>query len=169
MKFMLPTPSTPQAVLAGALKPALGYLPAKMATPQGVVMTLAIGQQESGYATRQQYGNGPAHGFWQNEKGGGVKWVLSHRASMALASHLCISRFVPANQNDVWAAMLEDDILSAGLARLLLWTDPSPLPDVGDIEEAWKLYMRVWRPGRPRADHWNDSYEAAVAAIAKAP
>lgn len=168
MKYMLTTPSNPQAVLEGALRPALDLLPAKMGTPEGIVMVLAMGEQESKYATRQQYGGGPAHGFWQNEKGGGVKGVMTHRASTALAAHLCFVRHVPANITDVYMAMLEDDVLAAGMARLLLWTDAAPLPPLGHVEDAWRAYMRVWRPGKPRPDEWADSYSAALAAFDKA-
>ncbi len=165
MKLMLPTPSSSKAVLEGALKPALAYLPAKMATTAGMVLPLVIGEQESKYRTRQQYGNGPAHGFWQNEKGGGVKGVLTHPASSALAAALCAIRQVEATPDAVWAAMLEDDILAAGLARLLLWTDAAPLPRLGDAEGAWAVYSHVWRPGKPRPDEWLDSYAKAFAAV----
>lgn len=167
MNFMLPLPSNPKAVLGQALRPALAMLNVlpRMGTPEGLVVALAIGEQESKYLTRQQYGNGPAHGFWQNERGGGVKGVLSHPASAALASRLCSLRGVPANQVDVWNAMLEDDILAAGLARLLLWTDPHSLPAMGDVAGAWNLYARVWRPGKPRPLEWPTSYAAACAAL----
>jgi hypothetical protein len=168
MKLMLPTPSSSKAVLTGALKPALAYLPAKMATTAGMVMTLAIGEQESKYRTRQQYGNGPAHGFWQNEKGGGVKGVLTHPASRDLAATLCAIRQVEATPDAVWVAMLEDDILAAGLARLLLWTDALALPRLGDAEGAWITYTRVWRPGKPRPEEWIDSYAKAYAAVGQA-
>lgn len=38
-------------------------------------------------------------------------------------------------------------MLAAGLARLLLYTDPARLPGLGDEEGAWQLYLRTWRPG----------------------
>jgi len=167
MRFTLPLPSDPRTVLDQALKPALALLKVtdRMGKPEGLVLTLAIGEQESKYLTRQQYGNGPAHGFWQNERGGGVKGVLSHPSSAALASRLCSLRGVEPTQNAVWQAMLEDDILAAGLARLLLWTDPKPLPALGDLEGSWATYQRVWRPGKPRSNEWAASYTKAMNAI----
>lgn len=47
----------------------------------------------------------------------------------------------------VHPALEVDDVLAAGFARLLLWTDPHRLPAVGDVEGAWQLYLRTWRPG----------------------
>src|SRR5690606_12884686 len=40
-----------------------------------------------------------------------------------------------------------DDVLAAAFARLLLWTNPSLLPFIGDEEGAWQAYLREWRPG----------------------
>jgi len=34
-------------------------------------------------------------------------------------------------------------------ARLLLWFDPSALPDVGNLKAQYDTYIRVWRPGKP--------------------
>lgn len=47
----------------------------------------------------------------------------------------------------VWQAIERDDVLACALARLLLYTDPSRLPDLGDEAGAWDLYLRTWRPG----------------------
>lgn len=34
-----------------------------------------------------------------------------------------------------------------GLARLLLYTDPARLPELGAEAGVWQLYLRTWRPG----------------------
>jgi len=47
----------------------------------------------------------------------------------------------------IWVVIGFDDVLAAGLARLLLWSDPRRLPAVGDEEGSWALYLRTWRPG----------------------
>ena len=47
-------------------------------------------------------------------------------------------------------------------ARLLLFTDPKRLPEVGDAKGAWNLYIRTWRPGKPHRGTWNDLYDQAV-------
>ena len=54
----------------------------------------------------------------------------------------------------IYAALEYDDVLAAGVARLLLWTDPKALPPVGDVDAAWALYLRTWRPGKPKPDSW---------------
>ena len=64
-----------------------------------------------------------------------------------LARGLCAVRGVPAQPRAVWEAIEHDDVLAAGLARLLLFTDPARLPGLGDEEGAWQLYLRTWRPG----------------------
>ena len=48
------------------------------------------------------------------------------------------------------AALEHDDVLAAAFGRLLLWTDPRAPPAVGDESGAWALYLRCWRPGKPR-------------------
>lgn len=145
------------------IDPALALLPT-MAGDTACVMLVAIGLQESGFTAREQAG-GPAHGFWQFEKGG-VRAVLKNPRTMLSAAKLCQARNVPATEADVYEALLDDDILAAGFARLLLWADPQPLPT--DVHGAWNCYLRNWRPGRPRPEHWGDNYDAAVAAVGAA-
>jgi hypothetical protein len=148
MQCQLALPSSPSIVLEDALKPALGYLPAKMGKPNAVAEVLAIGYQESdGYRSRLQYQGGPARGLWQNEKGGGVKGVMTHPASRDFAAMLCNIREVVPTVDAVYTALAYDDVLAAGMARLLLWTDAAPLPTLGDAEGSFLTYIRVWRPG----------------------
>jgi hypothetical protein len=149
-------------VMRTAIEPALALLPAKLDSPPARVMLLAIGQQESRFTDRVQKGGGPAHSFWQFEAGGGVKGVMNHAASQALARALCAQRGVPFERRAVWQAMASDDVLGAGLARLLLWTDPLALPARGDAQGGWDLYERVWRPGKPHRDTWDGFYAKAV-------
>ena len=133
-----------------AITPALALLPAKMTSPQAELMLLAIGLQESELKYRRQHGNGPARSLWQAEQGGGmVAGLLGfHKQDVQdLARGLCAVRGVPAQARAVWEAIEHDDVLAAGLARLLLYTDPARLPGLGDKEGAWQLYLRTWRPG----------------------
>lgn len=124
-------------------------------------MLLAIGLQESRFVHRRQI-KGPARGFWQFEQGGGVRGVLQHGASSALAAKICAARKVPPMSTAVYAALEHDDILACCFARLLLWTDPKPLPAIGDKQAAWDLYERTWRPGKPHRDTWDNLYDRAV-------
>lgn len=61
----------------------------------------------------------------------------------------------------VLAACEHHDALSLGLGRLLIWTDPDPIPR--DAEAAWEVYRRLWRPGHPRHETWEDAWEWPVA------
>lgn len=142
-----------------AVQDAFSLLPKKMDTPAARVILAAIGYQESdAYATRRQYGGGPAAGYWQFEKGG-IRGVMLHAASVRLAIEVCEARGVEFNSQVIWLALQVDDVLAAAFARLLMWTDSQPLPVLGDVEGAWKLYAeRCWRPGKPHKDKWPTSY-----------
>lgn len=134
-------------VVEKAIRPALAALPARMRSREAVVMLLAIGLQESLFKYRRQMADGPARGLWQFEKMGGVAGVLQHRTTTTLAAEICRARGVAAAAGDVHAALEHDDVLAAAFARLLLWTDPKALPGLNDVDGAWQLYLRTWRPG----------------------
>lgn len=154
-----------------ALAPALALLPAAMDTPEARVMLLAIGLQESRLVHRRQLvGNpprpvGPAKGLWQFERGGGCKGVVEHPASRYWMAKACAARGVQFTATALWNALEHDDVLAAAAARLLLFTDPRRLPHVGDEREAWNLYMRTWRPGKPHRATWPSLYAQALAAV----
>jgi hypothetical protein len=139
-------------------------LPCKFDSPAATVMLLAIGLQESRFEHRQQIG-GPARSFWQFEKGGGVRGVLTHPATKAHAQAVCVLRNIPATSDAVYARMLEDDLLGCCFARLLLYSDPAPLPLIGQRERAWEYYLRNWRPGKPHEKTWAALYSEAVDAL----
>lgn len=175
---------TPREIRNGPLAEALLLLPAKMTSPEAEVMTLAIGLQESRFENRRQLvgsppkPTGPAKSFWQAEQGGGmVTGLLRYHDDRVrdLAVGLCAVRGVAPAARDVWDAIEHDDVLAAGLARLLLFTDPAKLPGLGDEEGAWQLYLRTWRPGaHSRGDaaakaslrqKWAKNYGKALEAV----
>ncbi|MFY3134208.1 hypothetical protein ACOTF1_24495 [Achromobacter ruhlandii] len=156
-------------IIDTAVSPALALLPTRMDTPAARVMLLAIGLQESRFVHRRQIG-GPARGLWQFEKGtrasrGGVWGVYLHPASKDRLAALCKARSVACDPDAIYAALEYDDVLAAGVARLLLWTDPKALPPVGDADAGWALYLRTWRPGRPHPETWPDLYRQAAAQV----
>ncbi|MBK1979147.1 hypothetical protein JE034_09780 [Achromobacter xylosoxidans] len=156
-------------VVERAIEPALALLPARMDTPAARVMLLAIGLQESRFVHRRQIG-GPARGFWQFEKGsrasrGGVWGVYLYPASKGHLAALCKARSVACDPDAIYGALEYDDVLAAGVARLLLWTDPKALPAVGDVDSGWALYLRTWRPGRPHPKTWPRLYAQAMVAL----
>lgn len=148
-----------------AIAPALVLLPPKMSSPQAWVQMFAMGLQESKLVERRQIlsggGPGPATGMWQFEEGGGVKGVLAHALTADLARSVCAARGVRPDRREVWRALEVDDVLAAAFARLLLWTDRPPLPEHRDVEGAWRLYVRTWRPGRPHRQTWNAHHARA--------
>jgi hypothetical protein len=161
---MLPLPISPADALLHVIGPALALLPCNMNTPAARVLLLAIALQESALRYRRQVG-GPAVGLWQFERGGGVRGVLQHRASRLRALMLCEARGVPPTDEEVYEALERDDVLAAGFARLLLWTDPMALPRLGYEWTAWEAYIRTWRPGKPHSKRWPANYASALAAV----
>ena len=156
-----------------AINEALGLLPSTMDSVQARVMLFAIGLQESRFTDRVQRPRkpggkpGPARGFWQFEEGteksrAGVTGVMLHAATAKHAERICELRGVPFEAHAIWAQLEHDDVLAACFARLLLWTDPKPLPALSDTWGAWALYVeRTWRPGSPHRSTWAGFHAAA--------
>ncbi|MCE5979048.1 hypothetical protein [Pseudomonas sp. JR33AA] len=128
------------------IREGLALLPPQMGTRPARVILHAINLQENPTRLEQQV-KGPARGDYQFEKGGGVVGVMTHGAAKAKAQEVCRARGVAFNADSIYQAIGRDPVLAAALARLLLWTDPKPLPEAGDEQGAWALYLRVWRPG----------------------
>lgn len=138
---------------------AFAMLPPRMNSISAVAQMLATGLQESEFLVRVQHGNGPAHSYWQMERGGGVKGVLTHPATNAYALEVCRACAVDPTPEAVWDRMATDDVLGAAFARLLLWTSPHPLPGPDDAEAAWRMYAdELWRPGKPHHDTWGQNF-----------
>lgn len=152
------------AIIEYAINPAMALLPPKMTSDKATVMLLAIGLQESRLTYRKQIG-GPAKSFLQFESGGGVKGVMTHPASGEPSKDLCQSLGVPFARDSIFMAMEFNDVLAFGLGRLLLYTDPKALPEIGDAQAAWDLYQRVWRPGKPHRQTWDDLYSVACKVV----
>ena len=158
---------TARADILSILDAALAGLPPSMDTPQARVQLIAIALQESRLIHRAQLvkgkpgAKGPARGLWQFELGGGVAGVLTHPASM----HHALIDATGRSNRDVWLALETDDVLACRLARLLLWTDPRPLPKRGDAAAGWNYYIRTWRPGKPHPGTWGAFWREAEALV----
>ena len=147
-------------IITKAYLPALDIIGVKD-SDEARVMMLAIGLQESRFEHRRQMNSGPAMGFWQFERGGGVRGVLRHATSKAKAAKLCQARNTMDMEMQAWQGLQYDDVLAAGFARLLLLTDPRALPDVTDTVGAWDYYIRNWRPGKPHIETWAKCHRQA--------
>lgn len=149
------------------LDPALAFLALNtglQSDDRARILLLAIAGQESDLRHRKQVG-GPARGFWQFEKPGGVRGVLNHPASAMRADKLCRALEIEPKEDEVYEAIAYSDHLATGFARLLLWTDSAPLPAINDAEAGWQYYQRLWRPGKPRRTDWDANYSTAVTMV----
>lgn len=142
------------------LPKAFALLPPKMESNEAKVMLLSTGLQESMLKHRFQIvqgkpgAKGPARGLWQFEKGGGVRGVLTHKASAGLAKEIQAELGHGRGVDAAYEALEHDDVFAAVFARLLYYTDPYNLPEVDQVRRAWNLYERTWRPGRPHPETW---------------
>lgn len=154
------------AILAPALVRFHQHLPSIPVPRAAQVMLLAIAGQESAWKYHlQQSAGSAAHGYWQFERMGGVNGVLTHPKVGPIAAALCKDVYVQPSATAVWGflATAAGDYLATAFARLLLWTDPAPLPTTqGD---GWSCYTGLWRPGKPRPHDWPANYQAAAAAV----
>jgi hypothetical protein len=141
-------------------------------SPEATRFLLAVAGQESACTHRAQITRsgapGPARSFWQGELTGGmVHGVLHfnseriHRMSRALYA----ASDVAPQREAIWRAIEWHDPLAYGLARLLLLTDPFPIPTTQ--QAAWDCYLhRLWRPGRPHPETWPGWWQGAGACLA---
>lgn len=140
---------------------ALSMLPAKMTSGPARAMMLAIGLQESRFDHRVQVG-GPAHGYWQFEKGGGIRGVMKHPSThAALKVTLDTLDYRNASETELYNAVIHNDVLAAVFARLLLWSSPIIAPQWTDVDLGWKLYYTTWRPGKPHPETWGAHFARA--------
>jgi hypothetical protein len=141
--------------------------------PAADAMSIACGFQESRFATRDQRDAanaiGPATGWWQFEKNGGVAEILEARQTRDVATELCRRAGVKAERDPVWRlfASAAGDELACAFARLLVWKDPAALPSAA--QEAYAYYDRNWRPGKKRPQDWPASWAVALEIVGALP
>jgi len=161
---------TPDTFFTRVVQPTLRWMAdspglAIPATDSARVLLMAIAGQESRWAARRQIG-GPARSYWQFELGGGVAGLF--RVAPGQLRAVCAACDVAFDAATVFEAMAWHDTLACAMARLLLWTDPAPLPAVGDKDMGWQYYLRCWRPGVPHPESWPGLYDQSLAAIGRA-
>lgn len=159
---LITLPATIQIVHRDVIIPALQELPTKMFSLQAVTQLLVTGGQESGYITRLQLGDGPAHGLWQFERGGIAAVLNNPKSHGYLVGYLQSQTNIGISVNNVYDAVAVDDITACVVSRLMYWTDPQPLPKFGDEQAAWEYYIRNWKPGKPNRDRWAHWYPKVV-------
>lgn len=133
---------------------------------------LAIGLQESRLLETLQRASGGrpmptlARGFWQFEKGGGVRGVLTH-GSTVWFRQLLLEADWPLTEDALHYALAYNQHLAASAARALLWTDSQALRDQEGY--AWEYYKRVWAPGKPKPATWGAFWQEAQLVLEKNP
>ena len=153
-------------------------LPPSMWSPRALRLLAAICLQESGGENIPQRladgSEGLAAGFPQMQANG-IEDVLVNSASAALAA-VCTERsgilgadgakYPPGPRGYplgathpvavlVRANFLNFPTLQMQLARLMLWDNPNPLPQMGDGDGMWAYYLETWRPGKPNRERWD--------------
>lgn len=164
---------TPIKLLRTAIIPAAVEL-APLGVPDSPAarrFLLAIALQESRLMHRRQLSadgteSGPAMSYWQFEKGGGCKGVLSHRTVAPMMRSACASFNVAPNAADLWQAMQFQDVVAAVAARLLIYTLPDGLPQTP--EQGWAQYIEAWRPGKPHPETWVANWAVADSTVRSA-
>jgi hypothetical protein len=139
---------------------------------KATVLVMTIAGQESRWEHRRQIGIGSYHpqkvgarGYWQFESTWGGPVALNdvmQKTPTQLAA-VCAHLDVPVDELTLYEALAWNDTLACALARLMLWQDPHPLPEIGNKVAAWDYYIRNWRPGAPHPQTWGDYYDTAVA------
>jgi hypothetical protein len=153
----------PAAFFDNIVHPSLNFL--ATVTPvssdaRAHLLTMAIPGQETGWAARRQMAGGPARSYWQAEEGGALAEMFGRAAPHFKA--VCAALDIPFDRKVAWDAIIWNDTLACCMARLRLWVDPAPLPEIGDADGAWEYYIRTWGPGMPRRESWNGRYSTAM-------
>ncbi|WP_288843932.1 hypothetical protein [uncultured Deefgea sp.] len=160
---------TPTRLLNQGIKPAL----AELQTTFGIADSLearrfliAIALQESNIAHRRQVTSsgkedGPAASYWQFEKGGGCRGVLTHAAVAKTMKLVLSANDIGESPQELWEAMRFNDVVAATAARLLIYTLPNKLPTT--MQDGWNQYLKAWRPGKPHPDKWASCWTTADA------
>jgi hypothetical protein len=143
-------------------------------TDRASVMVMAAAGQESGWRNRRQIGIGQyypqsigARGYWQCESTWGGPVAINdvmQKTPRQLAA-ICAWLEIPTDELALYEAIAWNDTLACAIARLLLWQDPAPLPEIGNKVASWDYYRRNWRPGLPHPELWPANYDAAVKAV----
>lgn len=156
---------TPSKLLKTAIIPALSELESAGIKDsfEARRFLLAIALQESRLRHRRQVvgtaETGPAASYWQFERGGGCRGVLTHKAVSQRMRQVCADYCIEQTEQGLWEAMRYQDIVAACAARLLIYTLPSALPT--SEPDGWQQYIDAWRPGKPHPQTWAANWEMA--------
>ncbi len=150
-----------QLMIESTLATAFSLLPSRLFSREAVQLLLAIGWQESRFEKRAQV-EGPARGFWQFERAGGIRGVLEHpKTKVDIRYALAALKYENADEHRCYAAVEHNDVLAACFARLLLVPHPKALPKLDEPLAGWDYYLKTWRPGKPHPKTWHFAWDWA--------
>lgn len=151
---------------AQVLGPAAAMDPIKALRSEASDVTLmAFAGHESNWTLFRQIPLGPGRGPWMLGLVTTMD-VLLNDATKTMAAAVCsVFQVDPGSAYSQFTTNLP---LAYAFARLLLWADPNPLPIVGNSDECWTCYTRVWRPGIPHQDTWASFYAESLAVVTEA-
>lgn len=161
---------TPKHALETIIVPTLAPLGAPFDTRDARLMLVAAGMQESRFEARDQGDPdvpGPARGLWQFEKIACRDFVerghrrLQHavrcRRAIGVLEPMRLWWLIGEPRFDPVACLLARDALFRHVAE--------PLPQPGDVDEAWRQYVAAWKPGQRDRERWTRSYAASLEAL----
>jgi hypothetical protein len=131
-----------------------------MTSNEARVMLMATAGQETNWDTRCQAGGGPALSYWQFEPIG-VDGVMEQEPE--LSRHVLDACDIPVE--DAHVSLQYHDAAACAFARMLLYSDPAQLPQIGAEQEAYDFYLRCWRPGKPDPARWPSVYQTSVEVV----
>lgn len=143
--------------------PAEMLYPAPVFLPTSLLL-LTIAGVETAWGARVQVPGGQARGFWQCQKDGAIANAMARR--LLTCRRVCDTLCVPCDIDTIFEAIAWNDALAFAIARVALDCDPNPIPSIGDAQNAWATYLRVWRPGKPSEDRFMLAYHEALAVLA---
>jgi len=128
------------------VEPGLLFLPEEMRAEQAAFLLTVVAGVESARTARYQI-KGTAHSFFQFERIG-VAGLMGQPVTSLTLRDACLTFVVPYDAQTIYDVITWCDALATICARLLLWADPKPIPEIGDVEESWVPYQPCWRPGK---------------------
>lgn len=154
---------TPDLLLEIGITPALNLLPETMDSVEAQALLLAIALQESECEHRRQHPDGPGRSYYQYEpkENQALAGVLRHPKTALHAANMCRVLDIEHTTRAVYTASEFHDVLASAFARLLLWTDPTPLPKAHEIDLGWNHYLSCWQPGHARPERWPSRFVRA--------
>lgn len=158
-------PMRPQILLDYFIVPALTHLAQvkpKIDSPAARQFMLAVAAQESRCGEYfKQLGDGPAQGIWQVEP---ATLHDLHINYLSYESQLDRHLFALLPMVDITDPMISCPLYNCGVARLCIYRQPCPMPELNDREGMFQVYKTYYNSVRGAAtiSEWRDNWKRYV-------